>query len=57
MLADALLSKRAYKLGYSVNEVYSMIKKSVGTQFDPELFPIFENMYHNEIFKNFYKGI
>ena len=38
---DALVSKRPYKEAYSKEKAMEIIKEGIGTQFDPELAPIF----------------
>ena len=38
---DALISKRPYKEAFSKEKAMQIIKEGMGTQFDPELTPIF----------------
>jgi putative nucleotidyltransferase with HDIG domain len=39
---DALTSQRSYKRAFTHEEAIAIMRKDVGTQFDPALFPIFE---------------
>ena len=41
---DALTSQRSYKRAYSHEEAIDIMRQDVGTQFDPALFPIFEEV-------------
>ena len=56
---DAIVSKRTYKEGASIEFALSEIEKNAGTQFDPELAPKFIEMVNNntdyieKIFKEF----
>ena len=38
---DALISKRPYKEAFSQEKAIEIIRDGIGTQFDPELAPIF----------------
>ena len=46
---DAIVSKRTYKQGASIEFALSEIEKNAGTQFDPELAPKFIEMVNNNI--------
>ena len=46
---DAIVSKRTYKHGASIEFALSEIEKNAGTQFDPELAPKFIEMVNNNI--------
>lgn len=46
---DAIVSKRTYKEGASIEFALSEIEKNTGTQFDPELAPKFIEMVNNNI--------
>lgn len=46
---DAIVSKRTYKEGASIEFALSEIEKNAGTQFDPELAPKFIEMVNNNI--------
>jgi len=39
---DALTSERSYKRAFSHEEAIEIMRKDIGTQFDPSLFPVFE---------------
>lgn len=41
---DALTSQRSYKRAFSHHEAIEIMRKDVGTQFDPALFPVFEEV-------------
>lgn len=38
---DAMISKRSYKVGYSLDRTISQLQECAGTQFDPQLTPLF----------------
>ncbi|MBP5332338.1 MAG: hypothetical protein J6Y89_10860, partial [Lachnospiraceae bacterium] len=40
---DALVSKRSYKPGFTVEKAMSIIKDGAGTHFDPEIAEVFLN--------------
>jgi len=44
---DALTSERSYKRAFSHAEAIDIMRKDVGTQFDPRLFPVFEEVASN----------
>ena len=46
---DAIVSKRTYKEGASIEFALSEIQKGAGTQFDPDLAPKFISMVENNI--------
>ena len=46
---DAIVSKRTYKEGATIEFALSEIEKGAGTQFDPELAPKFISMVNNNI--------
>ncbi|HEX5970745.1 MAG TPA: HD domain-containing phosphohydrolase [Gemmatimonadaceae bacterium] len=41
---DALTSQRSYKRAYTHEEAIAIMRQDVGTQFDPALFPLFEEV-------------
>lgn len=41
---DALTSQRSYKRAYTHEEAIEIMRQDVGTQFDPALFPVFEEV-------------
>ena len=41
---DALTSQRSYKRAFSHDEAIAIMRKDIGTQFDPALFPAFEEV-------------
>jgi putative nucleotidyltransferase with HDIG domain len=41
---DALTSQRSYKRAFTHDEAIEIMRKDVGTQFDPALFPVFEQV-------------
>jgi putative nucleotidyltransferase with HDIG domain len=41
---DALTSQRSYKRAYTHEEAIAIMREDVGTQFDPALFPVFEEV-------------
>jgi len=41
---DALTSQRSYKRAYTHEEAIAIMRQDVGTQFDPALFPVFEEV-------------
>jgi putative nucleotidyltransferase with HDIG domain len=41
---DALTSQRSYKRAYTHEEAIAIMREDVGTQFDPALFPLFEDV-------------
>ena len=41
---DALTSQRSYKRAFSHDEAIEIMRKDIGTQFDPALFPVFEEV-------------
>jgi putative nucleotidyltransferase with HDIG domain len=41
---DALTSQRSYKRAFSHEEAIEIMRKDIGTQFDPALFPVFEEV-------------
>jgi putative nucleotidyltransferase with HDIG domain len=41
---DALTSQRSYKRAFTHDEALDIMRKDVGTQFDPALFPLFEQV-------------
>ena len=41
---DALTSERSYKRAFTHEEAIEIMRKDVGTQFDPVLFPVFEEV-------------
>jgi putative two-component system response regulator len=43
---DALTSERSYKAACTHDEAIAIMRGDVGSQFDPALFPIFEEVAH-----------
>jgi HD-GYP domain-containing protein (c-di-GMP phosphodiesterase class II) len=41
---DALTSQRSYKRAFSHEEAIEIMRRDIGTQFDPALFPAFEQV-------------
>jgi putative nucleotidyltransferase with HDIG domain len=41
---DALTSQRSYKRAFSHDEAIEIMRQDIGTQFDPALFPVFEDV-------------
>ena len=41
---DALTSERSYKRAFTHDEAIDIMRKDIGTQFDPALFPVFEEV-------------
>jgi putative nucleotidyltransferase with HDIG domain len=48
---DALTSERSYKRGLSHDEAMEIMRKDIGTAFDPELFALFETVVSDERFR------
>lgn len=48
---DAMTTRRPYKEPFTVEESLDRLKKDAGLQFDPELVPIFANLFHQGIIK------
>ena len=46
---DAIVSKRTYKEGQTIEFALTEIEKGAGTQFDPELAPQYINMVKNNM--------
>ena len=46
---DALISKRPYKEAFPKEKAISIMKEGIGTQFDPELAPIFIDIVQQSI--------
>jgi diguanylate cyclase (GGDEF)-like protein/PAS domain S-box-containing protein len=54
---DAMVSERAYRKAFSVEEAVAEIKRCAGTQFDPRVAKIFIDMSQDEIYSLYHNGV